>query len=377
MKNLEIKKIKVGLYDPYLDTLGGGEKYILSIMDVFVDLGYEINIFWDKNLNKEMKKRFAFQCINTLKFLPNIFKNNSYPLKTLRTLRTLQTFDYFFYITDGSYFFSGAKKNFVYAMIPDKKLYSLSLINRLKLTNYQFITHSIFTQKWLKKFGIKSAVIMPYLDNKLINQSINFEKKEKIILSVGRFFSHLHSKKQDLMIKAFKDLKNKSKEFANYGLVLAGGLMKEDQEYFDSLKKLAGKDDSIIFKPNVELYELYRLYRLSTYYWHFTGYGVDEEKNPELVEHFGITPLEAMASGCLTFCYKAGGPRELINDNENGFLFTSSDELIDKMIEVDSNITLKEKIINNGKLFVKENFSYEVFREKVLSLYKVRPSLKD
>ena len=361
MKNQETKKIKVGVYDPFLDTLGGGEKYILSILEVFAEQGCEINVFWDKDLSKEIKDRFSFRSIDRLKWINK------------KNLKNLWVYDYFFYITDGSYFFSGAKKNFVYAMIPDKKLYSLSLINKFKLINYQFITHSLFTQKWFNKFGIKSTVIMPYLDNKLIKQDENSFKKEKIILSVGRFFSHLHSKKQDLIIKAFKDLKNKSKEFADYKLILAGGLMKEDQKYFNQLKSLAKNDSSIIFKPNLSLYELYKLYELSNYFWHFTGYGVDEEKNPELVEHFGITPLEAMTSSCLTFCYSAGGPKELIIDGENGFLFSTVDELIYKMIKVNTNKDLKEKIINNGRRFAKENFSYEMFKEKVLSLIKVRP----
>jgi glycosyltransferase involved in cell wall biosynthesis len=361
MKN-KIKK--VALYDPYLDTLGGGEKHILSILEVFAEQSYEINIFWDKNLTKEIRNRFSFSFIDKIKWLPNIFKG-SFPLQTLKTLRT---FDYFFYVTDGSYFFSGAKKNFVYAMIPDKKLYSLNLINRLKLNNYQFITHSVFTQKWLNKFGIESKVIMPYLDNELINQKIDFSKKEKIILSVGRFFSHLHSKRQDLIIKAFKNLKNKSKKFADYKLVLVGGLKKEDQEYFDNLKKLANNDSTIIFKPNIQLYELYELYELSKYFWHFTGFDVDEEKNPELVEHFGITPLEAMVSGCLTFCYSAGGPKELIIDSKNGFLFSKADELIDKMIKVDSDETLKKEVRNYAINFVKKQFSYEVFKKNVLKL---------
>lgn len=361
MKN---KVKKVALYNPYLDTLGGGEKYTLSLMNIFANLGYEINIFWDKNLNKEIKNRFSFSFIDKIKWLPNIFWNSS----TLKTLGTLRTFDYFFYVTDGSYFFSGAKKNFIYAMIPDKKLYSLKLINRLKLSNYNFITHSLFTQKWLKRFGITSRVIMPYLDDKLINQNITFSKKEKIILSVGRFFPHLHSKKQDLIIKTFRDLKNKFKKFADYKLILVGGLMKEDKKYFKELKKLTKNDSSIIFKPNLPLYELYKLYELSDYFWHFTGYGVDEEKYPELVEHFGITPLEAMASGCLTFCYKAGGPKELIEDNENGYLFTNTNELINKMIKIDFDEHLKEKIINNGKRFVKEKFSYQVFKDKVISI---------
>ena len=75
MKN---KTKKVALYDPYLDTLGGGEKYILSILEVFAEQGYEISIFWDKNLTKEIKKRFAFRFIDTSKYLPSIFKNKKY-----------------------------------------------------------------------------------------------------------------------------------------------------------------------------------------------------------------------------------------------------------------------------------------------------------
>lgn len=352
MKN---KKIRVALYDPFLDTLGGGEKFILSILEVLAEQGFEINIFWDKNLNKEIKVRFAFKCIDTSKWVD---KSN---------LKNLCSYDYFFYVTDGSYFFSGAKKNFVYAMIPDKKLYNLNLINRLKLINYKFITHSLFTQKWLSKFGIKSTVIMPYLDGRLVNQNIDSVNKGKIILSVGRFFSHLHSKKHDEMIIAFKMLKKTDHNFKDFKLILAGGLMKEDQRYFDNLKKMAGNDPSIIFKPNLSLNELYKLYKLSNYFWHFTGYGTDEEKNPELAEHFGITPLEAMASGCLVFCFSGGGPKELIKDGENGLLFSSVEELISKMSKIEQGEAYQKKVINNGKLFIKNNFSYSLFKEKVLS----------
>ena len=75
------------------------------------------------------------------------------------------------------------------------------------------------------------------------------------------------------MIKTFKDLKKKSKEFADYKLILAGGLMKEDQKYFDRLKTLAGNDLRLSLKLNVSLDKLYKLYKLATYYWHFAGLG--------------------------------------------------------------------------------------------------------
>lgn len=365
MKKQEVKKIKVGVYDPFLDTLGGGEKYILSILDVFAEQKAEITIFWYKDLTKEINNRFSLHYINRMEWLPNIFLSEN---SSIKTFQTLKRFDYFFYVTDGSYFFSSARKNFIYAMIPDKKLYSLNLINRLKLINYQFITHSLFTQKWLKKFGIESKVITPYLDDQLINQNIDFSKKEKIILSVGRFFSHLHSKKQDEIIRTFKLLKLSNPQFKDYKLILAGGLKKEDQLYFNGLKELASNDSSIIFKPNVKLYELYKLYKLATYFWHFTGLGVDEEKYPEQVEHFGIAPLEAIASGCLTFCHASGGPKQIIVEGENGFLFSTVDELILKMLAVSQNELLRRKVFEKGRLLVKKRFSYEVFKSNVLKL---------
>ena len=46
--------------------------------------------------------------------------------------------------------------------------------------------------------------------------------------------------------------------------------------------------------PNIELSELYKLYELSNYFWHFTGYEVDEEKNPELVEHLALPLLRRL-----------------------------------------------------------------------------------
>jgi glycosyltransferase involved in cell wall biosynthesis len=350
---------RVALYDPYLDTLGGGEKHILSILEVLAEQGFEINIFWNINLSEEIKERFGFRYIDKVKFLPDIFKTKS---SSLKTSRTLQTFDYFFYVTDGSYFLSGAKKNFVFCMVPDKKLYNLNLLNRAKLWNYKFISNSPFTTKWLQKWDIKPTTITPYINDQLFVD--NKIKKEKIILSVGRFYPQLHSKNHEMIINAFKKLKM-VKEFSSYRLVLAGGLKNEDKSYLIKLKELAKDDPTIIFKTNISHDELYKLYKLSNYFWHFTGYGVDENINPEKVEHLGITPLEAMASGCLTFCYKAGGPEMLIKNNENGFLFSNIDGLINQMIKTISNRTLTEKIINNQKKFVKENFSYQVFSIKV------------
>ena len=365
MKSIYSTK-KIALYTPYLDVLGGGEKHIISIIKIFEDFGFAPYIFWDKNLKKEIEYRLGLDFKN-LFFLPNIFnKKNKFSL--IKNLLILKKFDYFFYVTDGSYFFSAAKKNFIFAMVPNKNLYLLNFINRIKLSNWQFISNSLFTYQWLKKWGIDSYVIPPYIDESLFK--LKNQKKEKIILSVGRFFSHLHSKRQDIVIKTFKKIKQKNYLFKNFKLILAGGLKKEDESYFNYLKKIANNDQSIIFKPNISQKELYSLYQKATFFWHFTGYGVDEKKYPEKVEHLGITPLEAMIAGCLTFCYAAGGPKLLIKDKENGFLFKNQEELIKKMENIVFNKKNQKEIKKNAYKFVLSNFSYQVFKKRVEKLIK-------
>jgi hypothetical protein len=124
-------KKSVALYDPYLDILGGGEKYILSVLKILEQLGLEINIFWDKDLSSEIKDRLSVN-FNKLKFIPNIFNKAS----NIGKLITLKQFDYFFYLTDGSYFLSSAKKNFIYVMVPKKELVNMNFINKTKLFFY-------------------------------------------------------------------------------------------------------------------------------------------------------------------------------------------------------------------------------------------------
>jgi len=356
-----LKNKKIGLYNPYLDVMGGGEKHILSIIDVLVENGAEAYIFWDKNLSQELEQRLSLQCFKTLKWRPRYLVSSS-----SKAFQTLHSFDYFFYVTDGSYFFSSAKKNFVFCMVPDKKLYNLNFLNRLKLINYKFISNSPYTTKWLIRWGINPLTITPYIDELLFKTNKN--KKQKVILSVGRFFSHLHSKNQEKIIETFKLLKQSNWQFKDYRLILSGGLKKEDQEYFNRLKLLAKNDPSIILRPNVSLYELYELYELSNYFWHFTGLGVDEENHPEAVEHFGIAPLEAIASGCLTFCHNSGGPKEILKNEETAFLFNSEGELIKIMTEIEENKKLKNKVITKGAKFVKDNYNCEIFRKKVLAI---------
>jgi glycosyltransferase involved in cell wall biosynthesis len=250
-------------------------------------------------------------------------------------------------------------------MIPDKRLYQLSFLNRLKLFNFKFITHSFFVRNWLKKWDLTAEVIYPYLNDDLININFVKLKKEKIVLSVGRFFEHLHAKRQDIIIKSFKKLQQKYHLFNDFKLCLIGGLKEEDKNYFKELRLITGGNKNIIFLPNASYKTLIEHYKKSMFYWHAAGYGIDEKKNPEAVEHMGITPLEAMTAGCVTFCHNSGGPKEIIKNRVNGFLYESLDELINKTAIVYRDENQRRKLAENAKKYITENFSYEVFRKKI------------
>jgi len=355
MKNTTTKEKKAALYDPYLDTMGGGEKHILSILKVLQDHGYSITLFWDEDLSSEIQQKLGLE-FRGISFHSNIFRDGDILTKT----KKLSEYDSFFYVTDGSYFFSTAGQNFVFCMVPQKSLYHMSIANKLKTRNYRFIANSEFTARWLSRWGIQSEVLYPYLPTEFIK--LKPAKKEKIILSVGRFFRQLHAKRQDIAIQWFIDLQNKNPKYQEYELHLAGSVSEQDQDYLEELKESAKGNDRIKFHTNISFSEMVSLYQKAEYYWHFAGYDVDENEHPERTEHLGITPLEAMASGCLTYAYRAGGPAETIADSKTGFLFKTQDELFEKM---DISDQTKNQIRVSAKEYIDANFSYDIFKKTV------------
>lgn len=350
-----MSKKTVALYSPYLATLGGGERHILSILQTLSKRGMNVIIFWKGDLSQEIHEQLQIS-IPHLRFVKMDFSQMNF----LEKLQALWGIDHFFYVTDGSYFFSSAHQTHIFCTVPDKKLYEDSLLNRLKTSNAQWIANGHITAYVLAKSGKKSHIITPNLPHEFFEPVP--PRKEKVILSVGRFFPHLHSKRQDVAISWFQDLRRTISAFSSYKLVLAGSVMTEDMPYLNSLKKLAQNDPQIEFQVNTPFSKLMQLYDQAEYYWHFAGFGVDENTHPEQTEHLGITPMEAMARGCLTYAYKAGGPKEIIKDGSTGFLFTSQTELFEKMsISKDQ----KQIIVTNAQTYTKEHFSYDIFEKRV------------
>ncbi|GAH95813.1 unnamed protein product, partial [marine sediment metagenome] len=88
-------------------------------------------------------------------------------------------------------------------------------------TYNKIITISEYSKKWIKKlWGSESTILFPPVDI----DSFKVGKKEKIILSVGRFFPEHHNKKQLELAQTFKQmLEQYSDEMRGYTLYLVGG----------------------------------------------------------------------------------------------------------------------------------------------------------
>lgn len=193
-----------------------------------------------------------------------------------------------------------------------------------RVSTYQQIwAISKYTQHWIQNYwGKKSEILFPPVD---VHSFSSAALKSNHIIHVGRFFSGGHSKKQLELVMAFRKLVDEG--LRDWELHLVGKPASETihQEYLHLVQNLA-TGYPIIFHTDAETKKLRSLLSTSKIYWHATGYQEDLHAHPEAAEHFGISTVEAMASGCVPVVFAAGGQQEIVTSNE-GRTWTTIEEL--------------------------------------------------
>lgn len=355
--------MKVAIYSPYLDTFGGGERYIATIAEVLLGIA-KVDILLDEHLfsfggqflKKSLEDRFGLNLSNADFIKAPIGKGSNFLQRPI----FLKQYDLLVYLTDGSIFIPSARRNILHIQTPLVGQPSKSVWGKIKLKLWDLIIYnSNFTKKWSEKnWPLKSEVIYPPVDTDKIKPL----KKKKYILSVGRFFRFLKDKKHEFLIKVFKDL-NQDKRAKDWSLHLVGSAAEGDKPYIDQLKNLA-KGLPINFYPNMRYDDLIELYGHASVYWHASGFG---EQDPKKMEHFGISTVEAMAGGCVPVVISKGGQVETVEDGKSGLLWNSLDELKKYTLKLIENTDILEKLSREAQERAK-SFSKAGFAKQILSL---------
>ncbi|MBI4092234.1 MAG: glycosyltransferase family 4 protein [Candidatus Levybacteria bacterium] len=360
--------MKIGIYDPYLDDLGGGEKYMLTIAEC-LSRDNDVTIFWDNERDFDtILQRFSID-LSQAKVKPNIF---SQKVSFLKRLLESKNFDEMIILSDGSIPLVLSKRLFIHVQQPivtAERKGIKSLLKRSRIT--KVFCNSYFSKSFVdEQFGVNSTVIYPPVSLK--PQKI---KKENLILHVGRFrVRDVRTvvdgsskpvgdyKKQSVMIGAFKKL---TKKIPGWKFVIATGVKPEDEEEFNTMKKLS-RDYPIEFLVNKTNDELWDTYSKAKIYWHASGFGEDLEKHPEFAEHFGISTVEAMGAGAVPVVLNAGGQKEIVEDNVSGLLWNSLSELEEKTLLLTKEDEILQKMsaeaVKRAKDFEGERFCDEIKR---------------
>ena len=230
----------------------------------------------------------------------------------------------------------------------------------------KIISISQYSEKWINIFWKKeSTILFPPVDV----QSFKVLPKEKIILSVGRFFPEHHNKKQLELAKRFIELlKQDPDAMAGFTLYLAGGV-EDKREHLNYVKEIEdlSKGYPIKIMTNLKWGDLVELFAKALIFWHASGMGEDENRHPEKFEHFGITTVEAMASGCIPVVINKGGQVEIIDDACNGFLFENWEQMKAVTLKICAKPGTFASVSQNA-LASSKKFSSNIFKEQLMHI---------
>jgi glycosyltransferase involved in cell wall biosynthesis len=196
-----------------------------------------------------------------------------------------------------------------------------------------------------------------YLPNGIDLQKFQNQKRvrKKTVLCVSRMDPQ---KNQLALIRAFAKF---SKSFPDYSCQLIGPISSPD--YFEEIKKTITQlslDDKITITTDVG----YDDTRLQDAYSEASLFVLPSHHEP-----FGIVILEAWAMGCPVIAAKVGGIPGFTEDGKNVLLFSTEDELFEKMVALASSDELKERLSQEGIKAV-QNYSWEQITNQLVAIYE-------
>lgn len=331
--------MKIGFYSPYLPQhFGGGEKHFLTTA-WYLAQKHDVEILIPQSVQYLPKRIQEYEQLFNLDLSRINWKKS--PLASgghaWMNWRISRQYDAFFHLTNGSIFFCGSPKSILHVQFPFT--FSPSWIFKQKLKTWKTINaNSEFTRQTVEENWQTTIPFLHYPYVRLPKKGTLPSKRPPVILAVGRFINPQdeagHSKRQDLLIEAFRQGQEKY-GWKKWQLLLIGPIEPGDQhqEYVRQLHQQS-VDLPVQFYHGIRDKHLRELYKQSSIFWHAAGYRINENDHPKKVEHFGMSAIEAMAHGLIPIVIEKGGLKEIIKPNKNGFFFKQIADLVDTTNEI-------------------------------------------
>lgn len=311
--------MRIGLYDPHLATLGGGERYFLTVLEEALRVpGARVALLAPERPEPASWRRLGIEV-----------PDGSFEwirADDAAVTELSPQFDLLFAMVNEVPPLSRARRSVAMVQFPHRshtgpraRLLRALGVSRAPaaLGSYErFICNSEFTCHHIReRLRVEAVVVPPPVELPAAEPG----PKEQLIVAVGRFFRGWHSKNQHVLLDALAGL-----DAPGWRLVLAGG--GDDPGYVEELRRRAAGLPAEL-RVDVPRDELLDLYSRASLFWHAAGHGQHAGRHPERLEHFGITTVEAMAHGAVPLVFPEGGSAEVVEDGVTGVWWRSPAEL--------------------------------------------------
>lgn len=372
---LGLRKLRVGIYDHAFHFAGGGQRYVAEIANILQD-DYEVTYIVNKDIKLDQYQEWfnidLSKCSLKVVKIPFYEQRNEQFINERKViwekvnpfeLISKESRDYDVFINSNmlTKVRPRTPRSLFICHFPDQDREKF-----FHVEDYDYlVSNSSYTSFWIRRRWKLNATHLLYPPVDMQHPQADPIQKEKFILSVARFEKG-GSKKQIELVKAFDALVTEHPDTCGgWRLVLAGGTF-HGNAYLEELRRIVeSSSGNIELKPNAGYEELKDLYRRAAIFWHACGLN---EVNPILIEHFGMTTVEAMQNYCLPIVIDGGGQREIVEHGVHGYRFKNVDELK----------SVTEGVIRNDKLRLEmsrraclrsQEFTLESFRNSVRSLF--------
>ncbi len=308
---------------PNLDIYGGGERVCHHVIRTLIGHGQNVELLtfdFDMNRYKEImggelpSSVVVHSLGKRMDVKPpfTVYKRRRNIIKLLNQFKDRLNYDYLFSTQSFSPFeaklLSKAKKNIAYVHFPEihfdydhssfkRKIYLWlfkkwveSGIKKLDIV----LCNSNYTKSMIERYwgplGVKNPIVVyPPINLEKFWCNTPLEKRPKRVAYVGRFIPQ----------KRHEIIKQLACDLPEFEFVSIGGLRDTEKNWFDAFSENMPPNYSL--KPNLSCEELVGTLQESRIYIHLMQ-----------GEHFGIAPIEALASGCITIVHNSGGAGEFI-----------------------------------------------------------------